>query len=236
MKRFIVYKHTNINNGKAYIGITSIGINKRWNSGHGYDLQPKFNHAIKKHGAKSFKHEILAKDLTKKEACELEKMFIAKYDTINNGYNVSVGGMDMKSAYDKVMVDKYNPETGELICSYKSIMDAAFDVNASDSHISEACRGKFHVIAGYGWAYHGQKWEKPKKYRHSRCKVEKVDQETGIVLDVYNTLKEAAEMNGISVSMISMCCNGKCKKGGGFLWRYNNESLNRSNGAVCNDG
>lgn len=220
MKRFIVYKHTNINNGKAYIGITSTSVKKRWNSGHGYDLQPKFRHAIEKHGAKSFRHEILAKNLTKEEACRLEKTFIQKYDTINNGYNTSLGGMDLDCAVEKLVVDKYDPDTGELICSYKSIMDAAFDVKTPDSHISEACKGRHKVIAGFGWAYHGESWAKPDSYIHRRNKIEKVDKQTGKQISVYASLKEASEASGVSRSMICMCCNGKCATGGGFIWRY----------------
>lgn len=220
MRKFIVYKHTNTNNGKAYIGITSMGLKKRWNNGHGYDLQPKFKHAIQKHGAKSFEHEILADNLTKEEACALEKMFIEQYDTINNGYNVSIGGMDMECAKEKLMVDKYDPDTGELICSYKSIRDAAFDVGTSDSHISEACRKMHSIIAGFGWSYHGETWEKPKSYSHYRNKIEKIEKESGEQIAVYTSLKEAADANGLSRSMISQCCNGKYETGGGFIWRY----------------
>ena len=37
---------------------------------------------------------------------------------------------------------------------------------------------------------------------------------------VYNSLKEAAEQTGHSSSLISMCCNGRREKAGGFHWRY----------------
>ena len=220
MRKFIVYKHTNVNNGKAYIGITSTSVKKRWNCGHGYDMQPKFRRAIEKYGANSFTHEVLADNLTKAEACVMEKLFIRQYDTINNGYNVSVGGVDMDCASERLAVDKYDPETGELICSYKSIMDAAFDVKTSDAHISEACRGLHKVIAGFGWAYHGEPWEKPTSYAHYRNEIEKADKETGEIVAVYKSLKEASDASGISKAMISLCCNGKCETGGGFKWRY----------------
>lgn len=219
MKQFKVYKHTNKNNGKSYIGITSMPTRKRWKSGYGYELQPKFWNAIKKHGWSAFSHEILAEGLSKEEACNMEKEMIAKYDTIKNGYNTSAGGMEMDCAMDTLAVDKYNPNNGELICSYKSMMEAAEDVGTSDSHISEACRGKLNVVAGYGWTYHGKPYTPPKKYQHFRSKYEKIDPLTREVVRVYETLKEAAEDNNVSKAAVCMCYTGKTNLCAGFEWR-----------------
>lgn len=219
MKRFIVYIHTNSINNKKYVGITSTNPKKRWKYGYGYELQPKFYNAIKKYGWSNFTHEIVAGGLTKAEACSLEKRLIAEHDAIENGYNVSLGGMDMDKAKERMVVDKYNPDNGEYICSYASIMDAAFDVKTSDSHISEACRGMHNVIAGFGWAYHGEPYTPPKKYAHYRGTIEKIDVDTGEVLGSYTSLKQAAEENGLSKSMVCMCCNGKHEIGGGYRWR-----------------
>lgn len=219
MKRYAVYIHTNRINGKRYVGITSMKPKKRWNYGYGYELQPKFFNAITKHGWENFGHEIIATGLSKDEACGIEKSLIAEYDTIENGYNVSEGGIEMDKAMERIAVDKYNPDTGEYICSYASIMDAAFDVQTSDSHISEACRGKHSVIAGFGWTYHGEPYTPPKKYAHYRGSIEKIDPISGEVVDSYKSIKQAAEENGLSRSLICMCCNGKCKSGGGYEWR-----------------
>lgn len=219
MKRYSVYIHTNTINGKRYVGITSMKPKKRWNYGYGYELQPKFYKAITKYGWDKFSHDVVATGLSRDEACDLEKSLIAKYDTIKNGYNVSEGGIEMDKAMGRMVVDKYNPDTGEYICSYASIMDAAFDVQTSDSHISEACRGKHSVIAGFGWAYHGEPYTQPKKYIHYRGVIEMIDIGTGKVVDTYKSIKQASEETGVSSSMICMCCNGKYKTGGGYAWR-----------------
>lgn len=89
---YIVYRHTNKNNGMVYIGITCKTIRERWNSG--YRNNPHFHRAIKKHGWNGFYHEIVADGLTKEEAEEIEKYYIAKHNSANPavGYNIELGG------------------------------------------------------------------------------------------------------------------------------------------------
>ena len=57
------------------------------------------------------------------------------------------------------------------------------------------------------------------KYAHYRYSIEKIDVNSGEVMDSYKSIKQAAEENGLSRSLICMCCNGKCKSGGGYEWR-----------------
>lgn len=38
----------------------------------------------------------------------------------------------------------------------------------------------------------------------------------------YDMVKEAAEDNGLRVSVVSSCLRGRTKKGGGFIWKYAN--------------
>ena len=96
-QQFIVYIHTNNINGKKYVGITSQCEKNRWRLGAGYKNQPVFYKAIIKYGWENFSHEIVANNLTIKEAKELEKTLIAKYhtyvnDPLGGGYNASIGG------------------------------------------------------------------------------------------------------------------------------------------------
>lgn len=92
MKKFIVYKYTNLHNGLIYIGITSQGLEKRWKDG--YRSNKRLQYAIDKYGKKNFKREILYSNLTKEEACQLEIETIALLNTTNPriGYNISIGG------------------------------------------------------------------------------------------------------------------------------------------------
>lgn len=96
-KAYCVYEHI-FPNGKRYIGI-SCQVSKRWRDGKGYELQSKMAHAIKRYGWDNIVHNIIADGLTKEQAACLEKYLIAQLHTIDNGYNVSVGGEKLKGTY-----------------------------------------------------------------------------------------------------------------------------------------
>lgn len=94
-KNFIVYKHTNMTNGKVYIGITGKSPQQRWGKdGKGYMQNTYFWHAIQKYGWDNFKHEILFDGLTKEQALDMEAKTIAEYHANDSdyGYNLTSGG------------------------------------------------------------------------------------------------------------------------------------------------
>lgn len=219
MKKYAVYKHENLMNGKVYIGITGISVEDRWKNGLGYYLQPKFYNAIKKYGWNNFRHEILYTGLDKITACKMEKILIKSHDSIRNGYNVSDGGGSMVCS-PKLAVKKYNAYTGELICTYPSIYEASQDVGIQDSHISEACQGKLDIVGGYCWSYINGEYRKPKRISHFGYMIARVDLKTNQIDRIYKTLKDAADDNGVSKSTVSMCCNKRQKQSNGYTFEY----------------
>lgn len=88
-KHYIIYKITNLINGKIYIGQ-----HQTFNLDDGYmGSSAILNSAIKKYGIENFKKEILKEcntfdEMNRTEAEIVDKDFIARSDT----YNVSVGG------------------------------------------------------------------------------------------------------------------------------------------------
>lgn len=91
--QYCVYCHTNKINGKKYIGQTKSDPLRRWGSnGCNYRNQVKFYRVIQKYGWDNFDHEIIASNLTKDEADNFEIILINHLDTVNNGYNVAIGG------------------------------------------------------------------------------------------------------------------------------------------------
>lgn len=87
----IIYKITNIQNNKMYIGQTIGTLEKRWNR-HCTDaenniLNTHFARAIRKYGKESFITEIIDTATTQKELSAKERYWIQYYDATNNGYN-----------------------------------------------------------------------------------------------------------------------------------------------------
>ena len=92
---YCVYCHINKINNKSYIGITCKDVNIRWRKdGSGYKGSPRFWNAIQKYGWDSFEHVVLFEKLTRDEACKIEVLLIATFNTQNDefGYNISNGG------------------------------------------------------------------------------------------------------------------------------------------------
>lgn len=97
----IIYKATNTENGKFYIGKTTKSLARRkyvheWSAtqdeqSRGY--KSKFYNTIRKYGADSFSWEIIDDTAsTTQELNEKECHYIASLDAIELGYNISSGG------------------------------------------------------------------------------------------------------------------------------------------------
>ena len=85
-------------NGKRYIGVTSVGIEKRI-SDHisaSKSKDTKLYRAIRKYGISNLEVEYLGQVQSKDEAVSVEKAFIEMYDSRKNGYNSTDGGEGVK--------------------------------------------------------------------------------------------------------------------------------------------
>lgn len=92
-KKYTLYEHI-FPNGKRYIGVTSQNIKARWKNGFGYETQSKMMCAIQEFGWDNIEHIILQENLTKEEAHRLERKRIIEFNSIENGYNTLVGGIN----------------------------------------------------------------------------------------------------------------------------------------------
>jgi group I intron endonuclease len=103
----IIYKATNLINGKIYIGKTITGLSSRiskhlWDSKH-KKFKSYFCNALEKYGKDGFKWEILTETESKNKLNLLEKFYIMAYKKMNNLYNLTDGG---DGAFGRKMSEK----------------------------------------------------------------------------------------------------------------------------------
>lgn len=181
MNSYTVYMHT-FPNGKKYIGITCLDVQKRWKDGNGYKKQFVYN-AIKKYGWNNIIHEILYVNFSQTEAETMEKYLISvlKTNMREYGYNIEAGGfhkgLPNEETREKIKASckgkrhkfanrkssKGKPiicvETGKIFSCAKEAQNA-MGINASN--IKHCCKHhKYYKTAG------GFHWEFFKEVR--RC-------------------------------------------------------------------
>lgn len=102
--QFLVYKITNIVNGKSYIGVTTRDVVSRWKE-HVYEASTlrrnfAFHSAIRKYGAESFSVEVIHSCVDIDEMLDIERSLVSGMGTlVPNGYNSAPGGRAGRGAY-----------------------------------------------------------------------------------------------------------------------------------------
>jgi len=127
----VIYKTTNLINGKIYIGQDSKNNNKYLGSG---DLLKK---AIKKYGKENFKKEILETCSSQLELDEKERLHIFELNSTdkNIGYNISVGGRN-----GTTLNRKMSNETK------KKMSDAKLGIKFTDEHKENLSKSRIGKI------------------------------------------------------------------------------------------
>lgn len=238
-RNYTVYKHTNRNNGKVYIGITGTTVEQRWQSGRGYSRSPHFNSAIKKYGWSSFDHEVVRSELTKEEACLVERKLIKRYDSRNpqKGYNLSSGG---QSGAAGLKQSKETCEKKRIACTCawnnpvlrREQSDRLKGIVRSEEtrqKISKAKKG-FTVISeeqreqiSNTLKEYFSNPEARKKASDAAVKYPVICLETG---RVYSSSHDAFRDTGITQANINACCRGKRKRAGGYHWGFYKQHAN----------
>lgn len=107
-----IYKITNIQNNKVYIGQSIRPIEQRFkrhiNDAINNKLDTHFARAIRKYGKDSFRIETIDTAQTQEELNQKEQYWIQQYDSVNNGYNETdaiskCGGNTYKSKTNEEM-------------------------------------------------------------------------------------------------------------------------------------
>ncbi len=235
---YTVYKHTNLLNGKIYIGITSKKVNQRWKNGAGYKTQPYFYNAILKYGWNGFSHEILYTNLSKQEAIQKEVDLISKYQSNNkkHGYNITAGGDGLNGykfnkEHSKNMSMAMKGKNAKQVCQYsldgnflkkwESIIEASIFLGINFRSIADCCRGEHCRAGDYMWRFYDGNENNIAPYNtfvHDKY-VLQFDM-SGNFIYKWNSTKEVSEKLHIRRNNIISACNGRRKSAGGFKWKY----------------
>lgn len=189
----IIYKITNLVNGKMYIGQTIGTLCARWKRHCGDNSKcPAIHNAIVKYGIQNFNVEQIDTANSQEELNEKEAYWINTLNTISpNGYNLQNGGLReqlSKESCEKISAtirDKYRnneiniswkrkvcqyDKRGNLLNIWESIKDASLELGVQSKHIPDACRGNRKSVGGYVWRYYedtlGESIEIPKRKRN----------------------------------------------------------------------
>lgn len=183
----VVYKITNLKNGKIYVGQTIRTLAARISSYQREIKQLKFDtlilRAMRKHGINSFCWEIIDNASSSEELNEKEKYWIRVLDARNTkiGYNLSEGGRNGAKAES----------------TKRKISQALKGRERPLSWSQNISRGRMGKYCGENNPMWGKASPRRKKIR---C------QQTGII---YNSITEASQQLGIKHQSISRMLNGR---------------------------
>lgn len=241
-KCYYLYCHTNKINGKKYIGISVQKPNRRWRNGKGYKRCFKFQKAIDKYGWENFEHEILLTQLTSEEANQKEQEYIQKYNTINNGYNILIGGFN-KSQNNEIrfktkIVNQYSLDK-QLIKTWDSVADIERELGFSHQAISKVCNRKLYTAFGYIWRYQDDYDDvnniiiknihcQHNNYNTQKRPINQYDLQ-GNFIKTWDCILDVAKVFNKPTTLFTNCCNRKpihnnsqsyFKTAYGYQWRY----------------
>ena len=241
-KRYKVYMHTNLINGKKYIGETSRKfVSTRFgHNGKRYEDQPKFYNDIIKYGWDNFKHEILSDNLTHDEAINLEKELIAKYDTMNTGYNNSIGDQGCTGYHQteeaKQKISKAQTGRERSIKDKEKVKEFFDEYYKTHEHYMTGKHQTQEAKEKFKKSFSGENNPNYHKYGYANPTSKTVLQFTkqGIFVKEYGSAREAARENNYTYNHIGECSKLKSKSSNGFIWRWKNGFTDQDYNCIIN--
>lgn len=243
MENYYVYIHTNLVNGKVYIGKCYRKPTYRWGTGgsgylrssRGHDKvdQRHFAYAIKKYGWDNFNHEILYKGLSAEEASQIESYLIKQYESDNpqKGYNMTRGGEGcagrevtqetrnlIKNTLKKHKRIIQYDKKGNKIREWSDCEEILNTFNVkSDSNLYSHLLGKQKSFCGY--IFKLVESDDVKYVIKTTAKSVRCYSMDGKYIKTYSSYKEAFKETGTHQSAIVRCLRNECVSAGGYIWR-----------------
>lgn len=241
MKYGYIYIIKNKVNQKYYVGQTNKTIKIRWKQHKdSYKIRNQVIYlAMRKYGIENFYIEEIEK-IPEKQLDNREQYWIKKLDTMTpNGYNMTYGG-DFNPMHIPEIAQKVSKHfIGDKNPAKRPEVREKIRQSALGKKASEETKKKMSVNNGKYWKGKKHSLETRKKISenhscrgkfgglnpNSKC-VARIDEKTNIILEKYNSLKEAEHWinnnikSNATYTNITKCCNGKQKTAYGFKWTY----------------
>ena len=223
----LIYKATNIINGKSYIGLTTRTLEERKAEHYYSAINQKdnfpFHKAIAKYGIQNFKWEIIEDNIFDKDIlAEKEKYWIKQYNTFSQyGYNATPGG---QTGIEIQIWKQNNPELAkqaakEGYAKMKEKLKNNPEIEIKRKQNAEKGIRKYVKEHEEEWRQHSyQNYLNHKKQVdllfqeiHKQQSKKVICIETGVI---YPSASEASRQTGISQGNISSVCRGERKSAG----------------------
>ena len=221
MNTYYIYKVTNKQNGKIYIGKTNnIGQRIRQHLSSCKNRDTEFHKALNDEGFANFTWEFLECVNSQETASDLEREYIEMFHSlVPNGYNLSPssGGVPQYNAIVCLTKD------GKLVKRYSYLREAVKD-GFNVSSIIRSIKTNYRTAKGYifmnedDYNKYGPKdfiiKENAQKKKVVQCDL------LGNYVNEFNSVSEASDMTGFARSNISANLTGASKTCNGFIFVY----------------
>lgn len=231
----IIYKATNLQNQKVYIGQTTQSLAERiYHHYYRADNSPEITHthfinAIRKYGKNNFEWEIIDRAETKDELDQKERYWIAFFDSINTGYNIQAGG----NSYDTekfAMACGAKPfyayrVNGEFLGEFVNTKAFGRQFNIADTHVLDILNEKYNSCNGIIAIRKDQfseelLQEKLKKAKQSFRPFYAKQINTGEVMGPFNSQKECCAYLHFTSNHIGEVLKGQRKSQSGYTFYF----------------
>lgn len=188
----------------------------------------RFHSFLASRKIEEFEFIILEDNIEDKELLnQREEYYIDYYDTINMGYNTykQSNAVNLHPNPKKVL---WYDNNQQYVKTFESIVAAEEETGVNACNISHCCN-HLQDKTSQGW-FRFEDDNTPLRIPE-RCgtshRVQKLDPFTREVLHTYDSLKQAEETEGIIKGYLSFVCNGSKYSAKGFLYQFEEESLQK---------
>ena len=181
------------------------------------------------------KHTFLSiKEAAKDVACSAGNIVWCckgKYKTAGGfvwSYTNVFPGFVLAANSNAQQIDCYLP-SGDFVCTYPTITQAAQITGIDQSSISNSIRQITQVAAGgFIWVHHGRPFTLRDKRTAGKPK-KSVGQYAadGNLIKTHTSIKQAERDTGILIAGISRCCRNEQHTAGGFIWKFTDSESNQ---------